>query len=190
MCGRERNPLAVIGVHGVETMVKKVFHLYEGAVEQYPVRGVVLSNVLFASLLVAGTAACWLIAPEFGIVYLVVFSALTYAVLRRLTCTRCHYFGKRCGSGWGLLASMWCSRRPIEEFNDSPGVRLAPLVYGLMILVPLFALGILLAQHATTTPLLLLALLISLAFYSAGPGRRRACAVCKMRLFCKGSAAR
>lgn len=171
-------------------MVKRVFQLYEGGAEQYPVRDVILSNVLFGSLLVAGTAACWLIAPAFGIVYVIVFSSLTYAVLRRLTCTRCHYFGKRCGSGWGLLASLWFSRRPIEEFNDSPGVRLAPLVYGLMVLVPLIALVILLVQHATTTPLLLLALLVSLAFYSTGPGRRRACAVCRMRLFCRGSAAR
>ena len=170
--------------------MKKSVQLYDAGLEEYPLRDVILSNIAFAALLAAGTIVCWLVSPAFGVAYLVVFAALTYGLLRRLTCTRCYYHGKRCGSGWGLLSAMCFGRRPLEEFNESPGVKLAPLVYGLMMLVPLIALAVLIAQHATTTLLVLLAFLLAMVFYSSGPGRRRACSVCKMRLFCKGSAAK
>lgn len=170
--------------------MEKSVQLYDEGLEKYPLRDVILGNATFAALLAAGTASCWLISPVFGVAYLVVFAALTYGLLRRLTCTRCYYFGKRCGSGWGLLSSACFSRRPLEEFNESPGVKLAPLVYGLMMLVPLIALAVLISQHATTTLLVLLAFLLAMAFHSSGPGRRRSCSACKMRLFCKGSAAK
>ena len=170
--------------------MKKSVQLYDAGLEEYPLRDVILSNIAFAALLAAGTIVCWLVSPAFGVAYLVVFAALTYGLLRRLTCTRCYYHGKRCGSGWGLLSAMCFSRRRMEEFNESPGVKLAPLVYGLMMLVPLIALAALIVQHATTTLLVLLAFLLAMAFYSSGPGRRRSCSVCKMRLFCKGSAAK
>jgi len=122
--------------------MKKSVQLYDAGLEEYPLRDVILSNIAFAALLAAGTIVCWLVSPAFGVAYLVVFAALTYGLLRRLTCTRCYYHGKRCGSGWGLLSAMCFGRRPLEEFNESPGVKLAPLVYGLMMLVPLIALAV------------------------------------------------
>ena len=170
--------------------MEKSVQLYDAGLEKYPLRDVILSNVAFGALLAAGTASCWLLSPAFGVAYFVVFAALTYGLLRRLTCTRCYYYGKRCGSGWGLLSAMCFGRRRMEEFNESPGVKLAPLVYGLMMLVPLIALAVLISQHATTTLLVLLAFLLAMAFYTSGPGRRRSCSACKMRLFCKGSAAK
>lgn len=164
--------------------------LYDAGVEEYPLRGVILNNIAFASVLVAGTIACWLISPVFGIVYLVTFAVLVYGVMRRITCTRCYYYGKRCGSGWGLLAARCFKRGNIEDFNQGPGAKLAPLVYGLMILVPLVALALLMAQGFTTTVVVLVAFLLGMAFYNSGPGRRRVCSVCKMRTVCPGSAAK
>jgi len=170
--------------------VKKTVELYDEGLEQYPLRHVVLGNVVFASVLAAGTLACWLVTPAFGVAYLVVSAILVYGLLRWLVCSRCYYHGKRCGSGWGLLSAAWFTRRPLEEFNENPGLKLAPLVYGLTILVPLGALAVLMLDRATTTLVILLGFLLAMAFYSSGPGRRKACAVCKMRLFCKGSAAK
>jgi 4-hydroxybenzoate polyprenyltransferase len=164
--------------------------LYDPGLEEYPLRGVILNNIVFASVLVAGTIACWLISPVFGIAYLVTFAVLVYGVMRRLTCTRCYYYGKRCGSGWGLLAARCFKRGNIEEFNQGAGVKIAPLVYGLMILVPLVALAVLAFQNVTTTLVVLVAFLLGMSFYSSGPGRRRVCSVCKMRTVCKGSAAK
>jgi len=143
-----------------------------------------------AVLVGAGTIACWLISPVLGGLYLAFSLVMIYVVLRRLVCTRCYYYGKRCGAGWGRLAAVMFSRRRPEEFNENAGIRLAPAVYGLVMLLPLGALGVLLARGATTSLLVLLAVILGIGFYSAGPGRKRACAACKMRLFCKGSMAK
>jgi hypothetical protein len=164
--------------------------LYDPGLEEYPLRSVILNNIAFAAVLAAGTVACWLVSPVFGIVYLVTFAALVYGLMRRLTCTRCYYYGKRCGSGWGLLAARCFKRGNIEEFNQGAGAKIAPLVYGLMILVPLIALAILTVQGVTTTVVVLVAFLLGMLFYNSGPGRRRVCSVCKMRTVCKGSAAK
>ncbi|TFH36273.1 MAG: hypothetical protein E4G93_02435 [Dehalococcoidia bacterium] len=170
--------------------MKKSVELYEPGLESYPLRDVVLGNIVMALLISAGTVVCWLLSPALGVLYLIFSVAMVYGVLRRLICTRCYYFGKRCGTGWGLLAARWFSRDCLEEFNESPGIRLAPVVYGLVTLVPLIAMVVLLLQGATTALLVFLALFLGIGFYSSGPGRRRACSVCKMRLSCKGCAAK
>ena len=170
--------------------MKKVVQLYEAGLEEYPVRDVIGGNLAMAALIVAGTLACWFISPLFGIVYATLSVLVVYVVMRRLVCTRCHYFGKRCGTGWGVLAAMWFPRGRIEEFNTSPGVRLAPVVYGLMALLPLVAITVALLGGPNSSKLVVLGLLLALSFYSMGPGRRCTCSVCKMRLFCKGSAAK
>ena len=170
--------------------MKKVVQLYEAGLEEYPVRDVIAGNLAMTALIVAGTLACWFVSPLFGIAYAVLAVFMVYFVMRRLVCTHCHYFGKRCGTGWGVLAAMWFARGRIEEFNTSVGVRLAPVVYGLMALLPLVAITVALLGGPTSSKLLVLGLLLALSFYSMGPGRRRSCSVCKMRLFCKGSAAK
>ena len=170
--------------------MKKVVQLYEAGLEEYPVRDVIAGNLAMAALIAAGTLACWFISPAFGIAYAALSVVKVYVVMRRLACKRCHYFGKRCGTGWGILAAMWFTRARVEEFNASAGVRLAPVVYGLMALLPLVTITFALLGGATTSKLLVLGLLLALSFYSMGPGRRRTCSACKMRLFCKGSAAK
>ncbi len=170
--------------------MKKVVQLYEAGLEEYPVRDVIAGNVAMAALVAAGTLACWFVSAPFGIGYAALSVVMVYGVMRRLVCTRCAYFGKRCGTGWGVLAAMWFARGRIEEFNASAGVRLAPVVYGLMALLPLVAIAVALLGGPTSSKLVVLGLLLALSFYSMGPGRRRSCSVCKMRLFCKGSAAK
>ena len=170
--------------------MKKVVQLYEAGLEEYPVRDVIAGNLAMAALIAAGTLACWFISPPFGIAYAALSVVMVYVVMRRLVCTRCHYFGKRCGTGWGVLAAMWFTRGRIEQFNESAGARLAPVVYGLMALLPLIAITVALLGGATSSKLIVLGLLLALSFYSMGPGRRLSCSVCKMRLFCKGSAAK
>ena len=170
--------------------MKKAVRLYDVGLERYPLRDVVLGNASMAALIAVGTVACWLISPWFGITYAVVTVVMVYYVMRRLVCRNCDYFGKRCATGWGLLAAKWFTAGDIEDFNSSPGVKIAPLVYGLMVLVPLLALILLMLDGSTTRTVMLLASLIVLALYSTVFGRRRSCSVCRMRLFCMGSAAK
>jgi hypothetical protein len=170
--------------------VNKPVQLCDSGVESYSVRSVVFANLMMTALIAAGTIACWLLSPVLGGLYVTFSVLMVYVVLRRLVCTRCYYYGKRCGAGWGLLASAWFRRRSIEEFNENAGTRLAPMVYGLVMLVPLIALAVLLVRDATTLHLILLAVILAIGFYSSGPGRKKSCFSCKMRLFCKGSMAR
>ena len=121
--------------------------------------------------------------------YLAFSVLMVFVVLRRLVCTRCYYYGKRCGAGWGLLASALFTRGRMEQFNESAGIRLAPAVYGLVMLIPLISLAVLLMRESTTSLLVLLAVILAIGFYSSGPGRKRSCVACKMRLCCKGSIA-
>ena len=170
--------------------MKKSAQLYDAGLDSYPLSMVVGGNIAMAGLIAAGTLSCWLISPYFGAAYAITSVIVVYFALRRLVCRNCYYFGKRCGLGWGQLAAVWCSRGRIEDFNDSQGLKIAPLVYGLLMLVPLIALVVVVLDTPTTTSLVLLAILLGLSLFSAGPGRRRACSVCRMRLFCKGSAAK
>jgi len=170
--------------------MSKSVQYYDVGLECYPRRDAVLCNLVMAVLIAAGTIACWLISPVIGGSYLAFSVVMIYVVLRWLVCTRCYYYGKRCGAGWGLLASALFPRGRPEEFNDNAGIRLAPVVYGLVMLVPLIALGVLLVRDAKTSLIILLAVILSVGFYSSGPGRKRSCVACKMRLFCRGSMAK
>ncbi len=170
--------------------MKKAVRLYDVGLDRYPLRDVILSNAAMVALIVVGATACWLISPWFGIAYAAITVVMVYYVMRRLVCRNCHYFGKRCATGWGLLPAQWLTGGDIQPFNRRPGVKIAPLVYGLMVLVPLLALIVLLLDSPTTTRLMLLVSLLALGLYNTVFGRRRSCSVCRMRLFCMGSAAK
>jgi len=170
--------------------MSKPVQLCESGLESYPVRDAILCNAVMAALIAAGTIACWLLSPVLGGLYVTFSVLMVYVVLRRLVCTRCYYYGKRCGAGWGLLASKWFARGSMEEFNENAGTRIAPMVYGLVTLVPIIAITLLLVRGATTLHVVLLAVVLAIGFYSSGPGRKTSCSRCKMRLFCKGSMAK
>ena len=170
--------------------MNKPVQLCESGLESYPVRDVILCNAVMATLIAAGTVACWLLSPVLAGLYLAFSVLMVFVVLRRLVCTRCYYYGKRCGAGWGLLASALFTRGRMEQFNESAGIRLAPAVYGLVMLIPLISLAVLLMRESTTSLLVLLAVILAIGFYSSGPGRKRSCVACKMRLCCKGSIAK
>jgi len=170
--------------------MKKSVQLYDAGLDEYPVSRVIAANFATALIVTTGTLACWFISPWFGASYLAVSLAMVYIAIPRLVCRNCHYFGKRCAYGSGQLASVWFTRGRVEDFNEGAGFAVASLTYALMILVPLIALVLLILHAPTTTVVVLLAILLGMAFFSAGPGRRRTCSVCKMRLFCKGSAAK
>ena len=162
----------------------------EEGLEEYPRWLVITGNLLMLLWIGLGTAACYFFNHIAAWIYLVVALLLVFVVLRKLVCTNCYYYGKRCASGWGKLASLMFKKGSIEAFNDSIGVRLAPAVYGLLTLVPL-VLGTIAAvrDFSVAKPRVLAALLL-IGFYSGTIGRRRSCAQCKMRQYCKGSLAK
>ncbi|MHB8894369.1 MAG: hypothetical protein ACYC99_04210 [Candidatus Geothermincolia bacterium] len=161
----------------------------EEGVEEYSVAAVIDTNLAMVLWIALGTDACYFFSHIVAWVYLGIAVLLVFVVLRKLVCTNCYYYGKRCATGWGKLASMMFKRGDIERFNDSIGVTLAPVIYGLLTVVPLVLGTIATVMHFSWLKVLVLAGLALVGFYSGSVGRKKSCKACKMREYCKGSAA-
>jgi hypothetical protein len=162
--------------------------LNEKGKEQYPMSRVIIGNILMFLWLVVGTIAIWFYSPIIATVYLIVAVITVYIILRKLVCTNCYYYDKWCSLGWGKLAAALFKRGNIEEFNDSIGLRLAPIVYGLLTIFPLIIVIVALILEFDYYKIGVLAILLFFAVYSGSISRKSACADCKMKTTCKGSA--
>jgi len=162
--------------------------IFEQGLEECSKVTVILGNLIMILWIALGTIACWFLDPLVAWIYLALAVVLVGVVLRKLVCTNCYYYGKWCGTGWGKLSALFFQKGDIENFAGSLGVRLAPLTYGLLSLVPLILVVISLVQGFTVPKLIVLIVLLLVSFYSGFISRRNACINCKMKLICPGSA--
>jgi hypothetical protein len=162
--------------------------LNENGKEQYPMSRVVIGNIMIILWLVVGTIAVWFFSPLVATLYLIVAVITVYLILRKLVCTNCYYYDKWCSMGWGKIASALFKQGKIEEFNESIGLRLAPLVYGLLTIFPLIVVLVVLIGEFDYYKVAVLVILLFFALYSGSISRKSACASCKMNTTCRGSA--
>jgi hypothetical protein len=162
--------------------------LFEEGPDEFPVLKVVQGNLLMVIWILLGGIGCWLFHPLAAWIYLAVAVVMVYIVLRRLVCTNCDYYGKRCALGWGKLSALMFRQGSIELFAGSIGVKLAPVTYGLLSLVPLVFIIISLVQGFAVVKVVVLVLLLLISVYSGGISRRKGCADCRMKLICPGAA--
>lgn len=163
-------------------------NIFEQGLEKHPGAGIILGNLIMLLWIVLGTLACWFLSPLVAWIYLAVALLMVYVVLRRLVCTNCYYYDKWCGTGWGKLAALLFKPGTIEKFPTSIGIRLAPITYGLLSLIPLVLVVISIIQAFTVPRLVVLLLLLAVSVYSGGISRKKGCVNCKMRLICPGCA--
>lgn len=161
--------------------------LNENGLEINPLSRVIIGNVMMLLWLVVGSVAVWFFSPVVAFLYLIIAFILVYIVLRRIVCTNCYYYDKWCSLGWGKLTAAMFKKGKIEEFNESIGIKLAPLIYGLLTIIPFILVIISLVLVVDFYKIGILILLLVLSFYSAGLGRKAACESCKMNTYCKGS---
>ena len=138
-------------------------NIFEQGLEEYPKSSIILGNLAFAIIMVG-------------------------VVLRKLVCTNCYYYGKWCSTGWGKLSALLFKKGNVEAFDTSIGVKLAPVTYGLLVLIPLILLVISVVQGFTVPKITVLILLLLVSSYSGIISRKKACTNCKMRLVCPGCA--
>ena len=174
-------------MNGKMTMENKI-KIYEQGLEKYPKSSVILGNVLMLLWIVLGTLSCWFFYPVVAWIYLVFAIVMVFIVLRKLVCTDCYYYDKWCCIGWGKLSALFFKKGEIEKFPNTLGLKLAPLAYGLLSLIPLILIIVSLIQRFTLFKIAILLLLFLISFYSGAIGRKKSCAKCKMRLICPGSA--
>ena len=164
--------------------------LYEKGLENYPQVTVVLTNVLL--LLWFGFAVYGMSAlrfaglPIISIVYLLFAVIMLGVVLRKHLCTRCYYYDKLCGTGWGKLSSCLLKEK---SGNYELGMKLAGLTWGLLTTIPIIVIPVAMFLHGEflvpggISLTGFLAIMVANQFW-----RRRGCARCKMRYVCKASA--
>ncbi|UCB42337.1 MAG: hypothetical protein JSV77_07685 [Dehalococcoidales bacterium] len=164
--------------------------IYEQGIENYPKRTVVLANLAMITWVALGTISCWFLVPLAAWIYLPVAVVMVWVVLRRLVCIDCYYYGKWCGTGWGKLSAVFFKQGSLECFATGIGVKLAPITYGLLSLIPLVLVIIALIQAVTVAKIVVLMLLLLMSVYSGFISRQKSCVGCKMRLMCPGTTAK
>lgn len=164
--------------------------LDEKGLIKYPISRIILGNVLMMLWLIVGTVAVWFYSPLLAAVYLIVAILVVYIVLRKIICTNCYYYDKWCSLGWGKLAAALFKQGNIEQFNESIGIKLAPIVYGLLTIFPLIVvvIAIVLVEGYFFYKIGILIVLLFFSVLSGSVSRKSACGSCKMKSYCKGSA--
>ena len=159
---------------------------YAAGLEAYPWPFVIGQNAVYLAQFGLGAALLWPLSPALAALYLGLLVYLLGFFLRRHLCTHCFYYGRRCGTGWGLLAARLYPR---GSGNYALGVRAAGIIWGFAYLLPLLA-GVYLL-FAAFTPVRLGLFLAFLLVGGLGVGWHRAsCVRCKMRCRCPASMAR
>jgi len=171
--------------------MKTEINIFEQGLEEYPKATIILGNLIMILWIALGTIACWFLHPLAAWIYLTAAIIMVGVVLRKLVCTNCYYYDKWCGMGWGKLSAALCFKKgSIEQFGTGIGIKLAPLTYGLLSLIPLICLVISIVQGFTVPKIIVLPLLLLVSLYSGFISRKKGCADCRMKLICPGSAAK
>lgn len=162
--------------------------LYERGLEEFPKSNIILGNLAMILWIALGTIACWFLNPLLSWIYLIFAIVMVFIILRKLVCTNCYYYGKWCHIGWGKLSALLFKKGNIEDFNKGIGLKLAPITYGLLTLIPLIAILVSMYEEFTLPKITVLILILLVSVYSGAISRKKACEKCKMRLFCSGCA--
>ncbi|OQX20971.1 MAG: hypothetical protein BWK75_04200 [Candidatus Altiarchaeales archaeon A3] len=172
----------------MKNTMKTEIKLYEPGLEEYPKSGIIVGNFMMILWIALGTIACYFFHPLIALVYFAFAIMMVFVVLRKLVCTNCYYYGKRCSIGWGKLSALFFKKGDIEKFSTSIGIKLAPLTYGLLTLVPIVLIIISIIQEFTIPKITVMIFLLLISFYSGAISRKKSCENCKMRLICPGCA--
>jgi len=168
--------------------MKAKISIFEQGLEEYPKASIILGNLTMILWIALGTIACWFLHPLIAWIYLAAAIIMVGVILRKLVCTNCYYYGKWCSTGWGKLSALLFKRGNMENFDTSIGLKLAPITYGLLSLIPLICIVISMVLGFAILKVVVLLLLLLVSFYSGFVNRKKACANCRMKLICPGCA--
>ncbi|MFC1533310.1 hypothetical protein ACFL7M_08110 [Thermodesulfobacteriota bacterium] len=160
--------------------------LYDSGLDEYPWSVVISENFALTAWISLGTAISWELNAVIGLVYLIFSVLMILVIMRKLVCTRCYYYGKRCHVGWGKISVLLYKQGDIDKFNSCAGIKIAPVLFASLALIPLIFGVILLIKAPSITYGILMTALILFIVYSSVISRKRSCSICKMKLICPG----
>jgi len=170
--------------------MKNQINLFEEGLEEYPWSVVLIENLVLAIWILLGTILIAQFSLLIGLIYMVSALVMILVVMRKLICTCCYYYGKNCHVGWGKISSLLFKQGKIEEFGTCTGQKVAPILFGLLALIPMIFGFISLLKDFGIDKLVLVILLVASILYSSVISRKKSCQKCKMKLVCPGSAAK
>jgi len=170
-----------------DVSMKKNARIYEQGSESYPKKDIIFYNLMMILWVALGMVACWFFSPFIAWIYLIYAVVVIGVVLRIWVCPDCYYHGKWCFKGWGKLSGMFVEKGSVDNFNKNIGVKLAPVAYGLLSLIPTISILATINLGAVALKIVVLVLLLLISYYNAVVGKKRACIKCKMRSICPGS---
>ncbi|PYG88033.1 hypothetical protein LY28_01743 [Ruminiclostridium sufflavum DSM 19573] len=160
--------------------------LYEEGQENTSTLNVIIGNIIMILWFAVGTLACAFLSRIVAIIYLTYSIVMIYFVMRKLVCTNCYYYGKNCSMGWGKLASLFFKKGDISKFKGCGGQKLAPVVYGVISIIPIILIIISLVKAFTLTKIAVLVVFLLITVYTNVISRKTSCSKCKMRYECSG----
>ena len=170
--------------------MKGKFQINNEGLEEYPWSVVICENLFFVAWIVMGTILCWKMSLILGVIYLAFSTTMILVVMRKLLCTRCYYYGKRCHVGWGIISAALFAKGDIIEFASCIGSKIPPILFGSLALIP-FVISVfsIIRNPSINTGLMIAALVLSVV-YSSVVLRKKSCSMCKMKFMCPGCAAK
>ncbi|HID62959.1 MAG TPA: hypothetical protein EYP49_09510 [Anaerolineae bacterium] len=147
--------------------------------ESFP-RTTVLYNLLtLGGAMVVGVIVLAQLGIWAMIGYLVLLALAYYGVLA-LVCTRCYYYDRRCATGIGKVAALFLRKGREEEFGQTAAQKVALLLLGIALLLPLLGGIVSLLVGYSTLRLVLLVALLALLVAALAPHPGLVCGHCKL----------
>jgi len=146
--------------------VPKGLQLYEQGLGEHSKPEVIFDNALMLVWIALGALGCYFLHPVATWVFLAFALAMAYLVLRKLV-----HKWPRCALRVGVLSALL--------FKQGGMIKIAPVVYGLLTLIPIVTLAISMTISFSTVKLIPLMQVLAISVYSGAVGRKRNCTRCK-----------
>lgn len=147
--------------------------------ERYPAGLVCLSVILALAGYLLGTAIFYMINAYLGAAFLAL-CAIIVVTLLRYRCSYCYYYGKRCSTGFGLIASKLFKKGDSGEFASPKNLMPAMVLALAFLLLPIIGGVYLVATDGS--PVAWALLIADLLLFVPGAFKKRMyCSHCRQR---------
>ncbi len=148
--------------------------------ENYPLKIVVLSNLLSISIYITGSFIIYQVGWIYSTLYLIYCLILEIKLLKT-GCVNCYYYGKTCGFGKGRLSALFFKKGDPSKFTQKELKWKDMIPDMLVFIVPTLAGIFLLLSNFTWIILVLILVLLTLSLFGNALIRGLTCNKCKQR---------
>ena len=151
---------------------------------KFPLWIIFLSDLILFSVGFVGTYLSYLVNPIVGLLYLFWWIYLEYSTFTE-GCVNCHYYGKRCAFGRGIIAKHLFAKGNPKKFCERKVTQKDMIPYYISVAIPLFS-GIYLLWLNFDWSILVMMVYPMLVMFLANPViyGKWACPNCKQGAIC------